>query len=137
MVIEVTSDLLLHFLVGTAVVAATTTTICSSFAPTVSVASAVLVYAVCTPLVRVTPPALVTGVRRSFVFMWVHLIVFVWPLIEIGTPLLLTLVDPRHQALTLTSPGAMGMTAVTGSYGKGQCVSPYLVLIDWTMMAFR
>jgi hypothetical protein len=63
MVTEVTSNLLLYFLVGTAVAAATTTLICSSFAPTMSVVSAVLVYVACAPLVGVTPPALVMGVR--------------------------------------------------------------------------
>jgi hypothetical protein len=49
--------------------------ICSSFAPTVSVASAVLVCAACAPPVGVTPLSLVAGVRRSFVFTWVRLVV--------------------------------------------------------------
>jgi hypothetical protein len=56
--------LLLHFLVGTAVAAVTTTVICSSFAPMVSAMSAVLVYAACAPLVGVTSPALVAGARH-------------------------------------------------------------------------
>jgi hypothetical protein len=80
MVLEVAFDLLLHFLVGTAVAATTTAVICSLFAPTVSTMSVVLLFAVCAPLVSVTPPALVVGVWRSFVFMWVWLVVFVWPL---------------------------------------------------------
>jgi hypothetical protein len=75
--------------------AMTTVKICSSFTPTVSAMSAMLVYAMCAPLVGVTPPALVTGVRRSFIFTWVCLVVSVWPLIEVGTSLLLTLVDSR------------------------------------------
>jgi hypothetical protein len=46
----------------------------------------VLVCAACAPLVSVTPLALIAGVRRSFVFMWVRLVVSDWPLIEVGTP---------------------------------------------------
>jgi hypothetical protein len=42
----------------------TTAMICSSFAPTVSAASATLVYVTRAPLVRITPPALVMGVGR-------------------------------------------------------------------------
>jgi hypothetical protein len=76
------------------------------------------------PLVGVMPPALVVGVGRWTVFMWVHLVVFVWSLIEVGTSLLLTLVDSRCLALTLTSSGAMGTTAATRSYGRSRCVSP-------------
>jgi hypothetical protein len=75
MVAEVTSDLLLHFLVSTVMVAATTTVICS-FAPTVSVASTTLVCTTCASLVGVVPPALVVGVRRSSVIVWVRLVVF-------------------------------------------------------------
>jgi hypothetical protein len=130
MVAEVASNLLLHFLVSTTVAAMTTAMICSSFAPTVSVMSAMLVYAVCAPLVSVTPPALVVRVRWSSVFMWVHLIVSVWPLTEVRTSLLLTLVDSRHLALTLTSPGAIGTTTVIGSHGRSRCMSPQPVLID-------
>jgi hypothetical protein len=36
-----------------------------------------LVYAAWVALVGVTSPALATGVRRSFVFVWVHLVVSV------------------------------------------------------------
>jgi hypothetical protein len=57
--------------------AVATTAICSSFAPTVSAASAMLVCAACTHLVGVTPPALIVGVRRSSFFVWVHLVVSV------------------------------------------------------------
>jgi hypothetical protein len=127
MVTEVASDLLLHFLVSTTVAAVTTATICTLFTPIVSVASAMLVYA---PLVSVTSPVLVIVVGRWTIFMWVCLVVSVWPLIEVGTSLFLTPVDSRLLVLTLTSLGAMGMTAVTGSYERSRCVSPQLVLID-------
>jgi hypothetical protein len=69
MVTEVASNLLLHFLVSTAVAAATAAMICSSFAPTVSIVFAMPI--------SVTPPALVVGVRRSSVFVWVCLVVSV------------------------------------------------------------
>jgi hypothetical protein len=49
MVAKVTSDLLLHLLVSTAVTVVTTAAICSSFAPTMSAASAMLIYAACAP----------------------------------------------------------------------------------------
>jgi hypothetical protein len=71
-------------------------------------------------LVCVTPPTLVTRVRRSSIFVRVHLVVSVCPLIEVETPPLLTMVDSRHYALTLTSPGAMGTMAVTGSHGRSR-----------------
>jgi hypothetical protein len=63
-------------------------------------------------------------VSRLCVFMWVCLIVSICPLIEVGASPLLTLVDSRRLALTLTLPGAMGMTTATGSYGRSRCVSP-------------
>jgi hypothetical protein len=115
MVTEVTSDLLLHFLVGSAVAAVTTATIFSLFPHGESHVDHVgLRHA----------PALVIRVRRLSVFTWMSLIVSVCPLIEVGTSLLPTLVDSRHQALTLISSGGMGTTSVTGSYGRSRCVSP-------------
>jgi hypothetical protein len=56
--------------------------------------------------------------------MWVCLVVSIWPLIEVRTSLLLTLVDSRCLALTLTSPGAMGTMTTTRSYGRSRHVSP-------------
>jgi hypothetical protein len=75
----------MHFLGFSFVVATTTTNAIAPHSPMVSVAS--------TMLVCVTPPALVTRVRRPSVFTWVCLVVFVYPLIEVGTSLLPTLVD--------------------------------------------
>jgi hypothetical protein len=89
-----------------------------------------LVYTACAPLVGVMPPALVAGVGRWTVFVWVRLVVSVWPLIEVGTSLLLTLVDSRHLALTLTSPGAIGSTTMTRSHGRSMRMSPQSVLVD-------
>jgi hypothetical protein len=62
--------------------------------------------------------------------MWVHLVVSIWPLIEVRTSLFLTLVDSRRLALTLTSLGAMGMTVVTGSHGRSRRMFPQSVHVD-------
>jgi hypothetical protein len=71
--------------------------------------------------------------------MWVRLVVSIWPLIEVGTSLLLTLVDSRRLALTLTSPRAMGTTTTTRSYGRSRRVSPQPVLMGvgrWTIFVW-
>jgi hypothetical protein len=67
------------------------------------------------------------GAPRSF-----HL-----ALIEVGTSLLLTMVDSCRLALTLTSLGAMGMTVVTGSYGRSRRMSPSRFSFTWTAAAFK
>jgi hypothetical protein len=59
-----------------------------------------------------------------------RLIVSIWPLIEVGTSPLLTLVDSRRLALSLTLPRAMGTTAVTRSDEGSRCMSPQLVPVD-------
>jgi hypothetical protein len=51
-------------------------------------------------------------------------------LTEVGTSLLLTLVDTLRLVLTLTSPGAMGATATTRRHKRSRRVSPQPVLVD-------
>jgi hypothetical protein len=41
----------------------------------------------------VSPQPVLMGVGRWTIFVWVHLVVSIWPLIEALTSLLLTLVD--------------------------------------------
>jgi hypothetical protein len=68
-------------------------------------------------------------VSRSCIFMWVRLVVSIYPLIEVGTSLLLTLVDSRRLSLTLTLLGAMGTMATIGSYRRSRCMSPSRFLL--------